>query len=181
MAGLYFKKKLNTLMIMNMNRLEDYCSKFKKLHPNRIRNNTGQIISAPHKPVLLLSVIDLIGKRVITQNEILLSDTLKFSFEEQWNIFVTESQKQAGYKPEIKKPFYHLKNLGKPYQNEPLWHHEPEISDFRDLKKVQYAYLDKELFEMLKDENVRERLIDILRETYFSTNIGMSINDEKRR
>jgi putative restriction endonuclease len=154
-----------------MNTAEDYCSKFRKLHPNRIRNDAGQIISAPHKPALLLSVIDLIGKRVITQNEIILSDISKFSFEEQWDNFITESQKEVGYKPDIKKPFYHLKNLGKPYQNEPFWHHEPEIFDFRNLKKVQYAYLDEELFEILKDKNARGRLIDVLRESYFSEKV----------
>lgn len=150
-----------------MNTVEYYCSKFEKLHTNRIRNQAGQVICAPHKPSLLLTVFDLIKKQVIIQNQIMLSDTLKFSFEEQWNIFVTKAQKEAGYQPDIKKPFYHLKNLGNPYQNEPFWHHEPEISDFRELKKIQYAYLDKALFEMLKDENIREKFIDVLREAYF--------------
>jgi len=151
-----------------MKDLENYCSKFEKLHPNRVRNGAGQLICAPHKPVLLLSVMDLIGNGLISDNEIVFSDQLKHSFDEHWDVFVSESQKEAGYRPDIKKPFYHLKNLGKPWQKEPFWHHEPEISDFRDLKIVQYAYLDEILFGMLQSEGAREQLAEVLEETYFS-------------
>ncbi len=148
--------------------LEKYCSKFEMLHPNRVRNGAGKLIFAPHKPVLLLSVIDLIGNGLISDNEIVLSDQLKHSFDAHWDIFVSEFQREVGFRPDIKKPFYHLKNLGKPWQKEPFWHHEPEISDFRDLKIVQYAYLDKILFEMLQSEEAREQLAKVLEETYCS-------------
>jgi len=153
---------------MDMEILEQYCSKFEKLHPNRVRNGAGRLISAPHKSVLLLSVMDLIGNGLISDNEIVLSDQLEHSFDEHWDVFVSESQRDVGFRPDTKKPFYHLKNLGKPWQKEPFWHHEPEISDFRDLKMVRYAYLDEELFKMMQSEKVREQLTEVLKETYFS-------------
>lgn len=65
---------------------------------------------APHKAVLLLSIIDLISEGVITTREIKLTDELINKFDALWNKFV----KDDSYNCNITAPFWHM-------QNEPFW------------------------------------------------------------
>ncbi len=47
--------------------------------------------NAQYKPILLLSVIDLITRGVITTNEIPVSDELIQTFERYWNVISSPS------------------------------------------------------------------------------------------
>jgi len=57
----------------------------------------------PHKPVLLLSIIDLVDRGVITANQVPLSEELVRSFRRHFEV-VREKDDQ----PTIQNPYFHL-------------------------------------------------------------------------
>ena len=66
---------------------------------------------APHKALLLLSVIDLVESGVIVDNHIDLSDILINTFNANAKKFYAHSPL---FKPEVTKPFFHM-------QHESFW------------------------------------------------------------
>ena len=66
---------------------------------------------APHKALLLLSVIDLVESGVIVDNHIEHSDILINTFNANAKKFYANS---PVFKPEVTKPFYHM-------QHESFW------------------------------------------------------------
>ena len=67
--------------------------------------------SAPHKPLLLLSVLDLIEQGFLTSSLIELSDALVNRFKENTKAYLGNS---IIYKPNIGYTFFHL-------SSEPFW------------------------------------------------------------
>lgn len=57
----------------------------------------------PHKPVLLLSIIDLLDRRVIRDNAVPLSDELVATFKRYFAVVKREDDQ-----PTIQNPFFHL-------------------------------------------------------------------------
>lgn len=142
--------------------LSYYCNKFAKLNVSR---SSG---IAPNKPILLLSVIELISQGQIRHNQIILSAELIATFLNLW------SHLEPVRKPDIGLPFFHLKG-------DKFWHHKPKpgfeaviasgvkIRSVGLLREtVQYAYFDEELFDLLREEDSRSALIDVLIHTWFS-------------
>ena len=64
-------------------------------------------VKAPHKPILLLSVINLIELGVITFNPIELSEVLERQFNQNWAKYVGDS---LLFHAKIATPFWHLQN-----------------------------------------------------------------------
>ena len=141
--------------------LSYYCRKFAKLNVSR---SSGV---APNKPILLLSVIELISQGQIRQNQIILSPELIATFLNLW------SHLEPVRKPDIGLPFFHLKG-------DSFWHHQPKpgfeavITSGAKIRTVgllreavQYAYFDEELFALLADPSSRGELMDILIRTWF--------------
>ncbi|MDZ8078332.1 MAG: HNH endonuclease [Nostoc sp. SerVER01] len=145
-----------------MKNLAYYCQRFAELNVSSSRKRGN----AQYKPILLLSVIDLIARGIIITNEIPVSDELIQTFERYWNVIGSLS-----YKGGLHYPFLHL-------QNEGFWYlkfkHEfnglqPKTTN--KLKEaVEYAYLDNKLFNFLEDESSRKELIDALVTAFFSDN-----------
>ena len=121
---------------------------------------------APHKPVLLLSVIALIEGGQVSENEIDLSPELAETFINYWS-------KVTNRKPDISLPFFHLRSDG-------FWHLHPNtdyeatlrvasqikgISRLREV--VAYASLDAPLFLLLTNAVDRETIRQTLIRTYF--------------
>jgi putative restriction endonuclease len=142
--------------------LNYYCRKFAKLNVSR----SGGV--APNKPILLLSVIELISQGQIRQNQITLSAELIATFLNLW------SHLELVRQPNIGLPFFHLRGDG-------FWHHypkpgfEPLINSHVKIRTVsalqqtvEYVYLDQELFELLRNPHSRATLTDILINTWFS-------------
>jgi putative restriction endonuclease len=139
--------------------LLDYCERFSelKVSSNRKRGD------APYKPILLLSIIDLIAQGIIKNNYISISDELIETFNKYWKILGNPA-----YKGGLHYPFFHL-------QSDIFWHlklnHEfkglqPKTTN--KLKEaVEYAKLDDELFELLLDKNSRNELTDTLIAVWF--------------
>ncbi len=119
---------------------------------------------ANHKPILILSVIDLIARGIIINNQIIVSDELIDTFDKYWNVIGTKTRKGG-----LHYPFYHL-------QNEGFWHivfkcdyDNLRLTTTNKLKiGVEYAYLDDELFNLLQNENSREELVDSLISAWFA-------------
>ncbi|TAE57046.1 MAG: HNH endonuclease [Nostocales cyanobacterium] len=142
-----------------MDNLKIYSQKFSNLNVS----NSKKRGTALHKPILILSVIDLISRDVINDNEIRVSDELIETFEKYWQIIGSHS-----YTGGLHYPFFHL-------QSEGFWHLELK-PDFNGLqpkttnrlkKSVEYAYLDVELFELLQDDLSRKELLDALIGAFF--------------
>ncbi|MDT9182936.1 HNH endonuclease [Limnospira sp. PMC 289.06] len=142
--------------------LVDYCEQFANLKVS----NTRQKGQAPYKPILLLSVIDLIAEGLITENQITVSDELVSTFNQYWQILGNPS-----YSGGLHYPFFHLKR-------DNFWHiqfHE-EFDGFQPksigkLKQaVNYVKLDNELFDFLQNEKTRQELTNILIATWLSNN-----------
>lgn len=124
---------------------------------------------APNKAILLLSFIRLIETDTLLENRIFAEKFLSLAFDEQWQIFYHGSKT-----PSVWTPFYRLRT-------EPFWHFKPNggdelieeinrepdkmtIGKLRSL--IQYAYLDSDLFEYMRNETARERLREVLIKNY---------------
>lgn len=68
----------------------------------------------PHKPVLLLSILDLLDRGLVTRNEFPLSSDLTKTFKRYFEVV-----RQGDDKPTIENPFYHLSGDG-------FWHLVPK-------------------------------------------------------
>ena len=137
-------------------------------------------LPAPHKPLLLLSIIDLVERGFITSNKIELTDNLIRTFKANANRFIGHS---IVFRPNIGQPFYHM-------QYEPFWQLVPasqiqEVSLAADIppqygvkkavysvkglrEQYKYALIDRELFELLQNTDVRAKLRTTLISKYLS-------------
>ena len=83
-----------------------YSTHFKKLRCAYVKG----MGKAPHKPILLLSLIQLIANGVITSNRIFITSDLLLTFKQNWNNLVETSHTRN-----FSLPFFHLRS-------EPFWY-----------------------------------------------------------
>ena len=141
--------------------LQKYLDEFLSLTTNK---HAGAI--APHKPILLLSVIDLFEGGQLKDNHIELTDQLERLFMCNWHQYVGNS---LFYRPNIDKPYWHMKN-------EPFWELVSKSSlpveaikspySVKTLQENVYAVIDEELVLLLKDPEMREVLRKSLIDKY---------------
>lgn len=124
---------------------------------------------APHKPILLLTVIQAYENKLLTTNQIPISPELTSFFKSNWNLFVTSSHTLG-----FALPFFHLKNekgswwelVANPGCE--IWVQNGKLTSFSNLSAaVAYAQIDPNLANLLKDETTRNILRRTLLETYF--------------
>lgn len=145
-----------------MKSLDEYIYDFTKL---RRAPNLG---GAPHKPILLLSIIDAIEKGFITNERIYITAELIALFKSNWNIWV-----KTPHLMNFTLPFYHL-------SNEPFWKlvikegqdipltNKKSIKSFQALiQTVSYATIDKDLAVYLSQSIDREILRNTIIRKYF--------------
>ena len=82
-----------------MEALNYYITQFAKLR------RAPQYGGAPHKPILLLSILDAVEQGYITNQRIYLSEQLLALFRSNWDIWVKTPHIMS-----IAFPFYHLHN-----------------------------------------------------------------------
>ena len=146
---------------MPNNSLHKYIKAFKSLRIDRAHG------AAPHQPVLLLSVIELIEQGQITENKITHTPDLMEIFVKYWT-------KVTDRKPNLALPFFHLKkrifwHLHANPEYEKALEVVSQIKDVSKLRKiVAYASLDKELFDLLIELEPREVLRQTIIDTYLS-------------
>lgn len=128
-------------------------------------------VQAPHKPILLLSIIDLIECGAINENHISLSEELERVFKSNWLRYVGSS---VLFQPKVATPFWHL-------QNEPFWRlirPDSGVIDMSSSKPIYavgsirkqgiYAEIDEKLFELLQSAEIRAKIRVLLISTYLN-------------
>lgn len=138
--------------------MDQYIGYFATLH-----TNTQKGVKAPHKAIMLLSVIDLVECGVITSNQIEFSERLELQFQHNWSRYVGQSDI---FQPRVGTPFWHL-------NNEPFWRLVPYEGGAEAIvmhlqgnpyapsttrKLIRYAEIDQNLFDLLQDETNRAKL-----------------------
>ena len=115
-----------------------------KLHPDPAKKKLGRGL-APHKPLLLLVLLDLAEEGRLKSPAVELTAELAFRFGTYWKV-VAERRRS---KPEVRLPFFHLKTSG-------FW--QPYDSDARPAQArstATLAKLDESFFACLLDPEFR--------------------------
>ncbi len=143
--------------------LEKYLKKFTSLR--RDNKNGG----APHKPVLLLSVIEVYEDKVFYNNQVFIIPELVANFKRIWAQLVETKHHSI-----FALPFYHMKSEGfwkliPNYGFEKLLASKASLkSSFMALKAAVYcAEIEQDLFALIQDEHCRNLLKIALLEQYF--------------
>lgn len=154
--------------------IETYKKAFAKLRSDAIPNRWPPATNkrAPHKPFLLLSILDLIAQRAIKTNFIELQADLLDVFDLYWKkVMDVEKEGNAAL------PFFHLKSEGfwhliaRPGQENVL-QNARQIRSLRDAQIVLLgAKFDEALFDLLLVADNRDELRRVLIETYFAPEI----------
>jgi putative restriction endonuclease len=144
--------------------LANYADKFRELNVGRVGDH-----ERPHKPVMLLAVLDLFEQGIMKENKITYSPELLELFAEYFEVVRT-----ADDKPTPINPFFYLRSDG-------FWHHHPKPGKEQILLALQsppgirafqeisdYAYLDEELLELLLNQSNRAALRTVLIDRYFA-------------
>lgn len=82
--------------------MNNYTTTFSSLHTAKIAGK-----QAPHKAVLLLSIMDLVEAGIITSPRIKLSEALEGTFAKVWKRYIGSS---IIFTPKVATPFWHLQN-----------------------------------------------------------------------
>lgn len=146
---------------------QHYSEAFSHLH---VKVTAGQ--RAPHKAIMLLSVIDLIEAGVITSNHIYYNQQLESQFYHNWKRYVAYLE---GYSARATTPFFHM-------SFEPFWalklkdnctRTEKELADMRIYmnpdkmnEAIDFAQIDYALYELMLDNVVRARFRVLLISMY---------------
>lgn len=147
---------------MSIKDLKYYCSLFAKLR--RDYKNGG----APHKPILLLSVIQSYQQGIFTSNEISIVPEIVGLFKSNWKQLVTSNHDCL-----FTLPFYHM-------NTEPFWTLVPNkgceiwvkskssMRSFANLiTAVKFALIDEELKILLQNKEESNILLQFILNEYF--------------
>ena len=164
-----------------MSTATDYIKSFASLRSDTNRRRWPQRTKhrAPHKPLLLLSVIDLFAEGAIKSNLIELTPDLCETFTLYWSRVMPPDQRGN-----IALPFSHLKSDG-------FWHLVPKpgkeeiVNAARGMKSASQlrelvlgARLDDKLYDLLRHEEARNILRAVLIETYFVPEVQAGLAEQ---
>ena len=153
----------------------------------RLNTAIRQGKKAPHKALLLISIIDLIGKGIIKDNHIVLDDNLIRTFNATKDRYYPTSKL---FKPSIANPFFHLGHepfyrLAANTANAAAGVSEPATpygkggasNSVKNLRKqFSHAEIDEELFNLLKNKDIRAKLTTHLITSYLCDRMDAPIN-----
>lgn len=138
--------------VFQMSLSERWLGKLTKLKVDRA---TGD--PAPHKPILILVVLELADQGLLSDRLLVLTPELAFRFFSYWEI-VRHRRKQP---PNVRLPFYHLDSDG-------IWTALDENQQHcQDRQRVSYALLSDELLSLLASDAFRQQARQILITKYF--------------
>lgn len=142
--------------------LTSYLHKIERLRVDRTRD-----LPAPHKPLLLLTVLDLIERGEITDNRIEISPLLVETYLNYWKHIPTGQPRLFNPFPRLRTSgFWHLH--ARPRQEAALAATRSFQSMSHLTKLVAYASLDPKLFMLLQRPEVREVMRQTIIETHLS-------------
>jgi len=155
-----------------------YLSAFQKLRIDRAHG------IAPHKPILLLSVLQTFQNGIIINNKIYVTPELVALFKSNWSLLVTSK-----HDCRFALPFYHLKGdlfwkLIAKVGFENILQLKSSMRSFVNLNAaVDYAVIDEELFLLMKDKKSNSLLSQFLLDEYFpktKNNFGNSDKTQQK-
>lgn len=119
---------------------------------------------APHKPILLLSLLGEIDAGRIINNQVYITPELISAFKENFALLV-----ETPHNADFYLPFYHLMGDGfwhiRTFSGEPM---QGALRSFRALQStVQFGYFDDDVWELLFQANSRTAIRTELLKTYF--------------
>ena len=145
--------------------INDLVQKYRRQLQSLNRASNQTLGKAPHKPILLLSIIQLIHKGEIQTERIYITGELVIAFKSNWNKLVV-----TNHIPNFSLPFFHL-------NSEPFWRlvyinglfeGKEKISSLAKLKsRIAFAEIDKDLFQLLLNPISRAEIENLLLNTYF--------------
>lgn len=151
-------------MYYPMESLAKYLKYFQKLHIDRSHG------VAPHKPILLISILQAFQNDLIDTQKIYITPELVALFKTNWNSLVT-----TNHVCRISYPFYYMKS-------EKFWKLIPKpgfdnidkmgsiVKSFANLNAaVAYALIDEDLYLLALDKKTNLILQQFLLDSYFST------------
>ena len=146
----------------------------------RMRASTKDGVKSPHKAVLLITILKLIGLRIYTTNHIAFDDLLIIEFGRYWDKLVS---KDSPFNKNICHPFIHLSsdsffhlNLKKRITDiNANWH----IDTIREV--CNYAFIDNDLFALAQVEESRMKLINFLIDYFGLNNLSSSKSSSSLR
>jgi putative restriction endonuclease len=134
-----------------MANVDQWLAKTAKLNVYRSRGGP-----APHKPLLLLVVLEL-AEQGLLRKELALTPELAFRFYSYWNVVAH----RRTTKPDIRLPFYHLKTDG-------FWSvYDADGQPAARNRLAHYAILVADFQSFAQDPIAREKARRILIATYF--------------
>lgn len=134
---------------------------------------------APHKPILLLTIINFIEAGVIDDGKVYLTSELELAFKNNWNRLVGDD---SFFNCNIALPFYHM-------GSEPFWklikssiYEERQSYNLSALKEsFEYAQLDREFADQLKDKQYRAKCRVLLISYYLLRTHGFNAVAKKEQ
>lgn len=160
------------------NGIDDYARRFARLRTNRNRKVWSGVTAhqAPHKPILLLCVLDRFDSGEISSNLVEISEDLAELFGLYW-----ERVLPFGRPGNLALPFFYLQGDG-------FWHLLPgqgsnslssQITSLGPLREETVgARLDENLYDLIRSKENRDRLRSVLIETYFSPETRRFVSEQ---
>jgi putative restriction endonuclease len=159
--------------------IETYIELFSKLRQNADaeyfpRETKGR---APHKPLLLLAVLDLFTMGGIVDGRVPVSPELGELFSTYWSRVLP-----SAYRQNLALPFFHLQNDGAFWRlvaipgNASVPKQISSVSRLREL--IAYAELDPALVACLSVKKERARLREVLIRQYFTRDIQADLLEQ---
>lgn len=154
--------------------------KISKIRRAPIRNEPGY--KAPHKPILLLSIIWLIDQQKYTDNKFYLDQNITSIFKKLWMKLVTNK----AVHPKIFLPFYHLSKdndiwylntVNSESLNLTLSYSPKSLSSLMD--SIEYASLNTQLFNDLSNREKRVEIWHYVLKAFFPDSSSFSFKDIK--
>ena len=129
---------------------------------------------SPHKPLLLLSVIDLIEANVISSSHISLSKELIDAFAHNARLYASQ---EGHFRPNIGTPFFYMRS-------EPFWKLVPKDEGVTPIANTihslcryyDFAEIDLELFLLFQNIDARQKFRQILIDTYLKKSTSNNVN-----
>ncbi len=123
---------------------------------------------APHKPILLLSVISQFYNDNIKENKVFITPELVGEFKRIWSDLV-----ETDHHCIFALPFYHLRSssfwyLKPKYGFEGIVNSKIAMKSFSNLNDaVEYVYLDEDLYDFMQNKIDRNKLLNAILDKYF--------------
>ncbi len=135
----------------------------------RLNRGVTKYGKAPHKPILLLAILELFEKGIIKENRVYVNTDLVGTFQENWRLLVTTLNT-----PDFTQPFYYLQT--EKFEGAQFWFLLPKpgcqinayIKSVNTLAAVlDYGYFSAEVFLLLADAAARAVITNALLDAYF--------------